>query len=166
MPVSIRWLGLSLLVIAADQATKLLALGMLRPYDPVEVLPVFDLTLMFNTGAAFSFLSGAGGWQRWFFISLALVVSVVLAFWLARIDSSHRAECAGLALIIGGALGNVIDRIYLGHVVDFLHFHVLEHYWPAFNIADSAITIGVGLLLLDAFVLQPRRGVRERAARN
>jgi signal peptidase II len=145
------WLWLSLAVIALDQATKFLVTRFLDLYDRVEVLPVLDFTLLHNTGAAFSMLASASGWQRWFFIGLAGVVSVVLTVWIWRIPRGEKLLPLALALILGGAIGNVIDRIWHGYVVDFIHAHWGESYFPAFNIADSAITVGAVLLILDAF---------------
>jgi len=141
--------------VAVDQLTKWWAQAALAPYETVAVLPVFNLTLVFNTGAAFSFLSDAGGWQRGFFIVLASVVSVVLLVWLLRLPRREWLTGLGLALVLGGALGNLVDRLWLGHVVDFLDFHWAGHHWPAFNLADSAISVGVALLLWDGFF--PRR---------
>jgi signal peptidase II len=145
------WLWLSLGVIALDQATKFLATRFLELYERVEVLPVLDFTLLHNTGAAFSLLAGASGWQRWFFIGLAAVVSVLLLVWIWRTPRGEKLLPLALSLVLGGALGNVIDRIAHGYVVDFIHAHWGASYFPAFNIADSAITIGAGLLILDAF---------------
>jgi len=145
------WLWLSLVVIVLDQATKFLVTRFLDLYERVEVLPVLDFTLLHNTGAAFSMLAGASGWQRWFFIGLAAVVSVVLTVWIWRIPRGEKLLPLALALILGGAIGNVIDRIWHGYVVDFIHAHWGDAYFPAFNIADSAITIGAVLLILDAF---------------
>jgi len=145
------WLWLSLVVIVLDQATKFLATRFLDLYERVEVLPVLDFTLLHNTGAAFSMLAGASGWQRWFFIGLAAVVSVMLIVWIWRIPRGEKLLPLALSLILGGAIGNVIDRIWHGYVVDFIHAHWGEAYFPAFNIADSAITIGAALLILDAF---------------
>ena len=147
-----RWLPLSLAVIAADQAAKAWMLHNLQPLERVHVLKVLDIVLTYNTGAAFSFLAEASGWQRWVFVLLALVVSAVLIVWLRRIDArSHGVLACGLALIIGGALGNMLDRIAIGRVVDFIYVHWGGAYFPAFNLADSAITIGAALLLLDAW---------------
>lgn len=145
----LKWLWLSLVVLLLDQATKHLAEGLLDWGRPVPVLPFFNLTLLYNTGAAFSFLSDAGGWQRWFFILLALGVSGVLLHWLRRLEPGQwRMGCA-LALILGGAIGNVIDRIWFGHVIDFIQLYYKDWYWPAFNLADSAITVGAVLLIWD-----------------
>jgi len=145
------WLWLSLVVIVLDQATKFLVTRFLDLYERVEVLPVLDFTLLHNTGAAFSMLAGASGWQRWFFIALAGVVSVLLTVWIWRTPRGEKLLPLALSLVLGGALGNVIDRIAHGYVVDFIHVHWGASYFPAFNIADSAITIGAGLLILDAF---------------
>ena len=151
----LRWLILSLLVVAADQATKLWVLAALQPHEVIPILPMFNLTLVFNEGAAFSFLAGAGGWQRWFFVALAVVVSTVLVAWLWRLEAEERLTAAGLALVAGGAIGNLIDRLAYGHVVDFVDLYWRTWHWPAFNVADSAITVGVALLLLEA--LLPKR---------
>jgi lipoprotein signal peptidase len=141
------------LVIAFDQFTKHLTLAYIDYLEVSPVTPFFYLTLRYNEGAAFSFLAGAGGWQRWLFATLALVVSVVLIVWITRIyrQKGNTLEALALALILGGALGNLYDRIMLGHVVDFIVLHYREHEWPAFNIADSAICIGAALLVLDMF---------------
>ena len=146
----LKWLWLSLVVVLLDQATKYLADSLLDWGQPVPVLPFFNLTLLYNTGAAFSFLSDAGGWQRWFFILLALGVSGVLVHWLRRLPAGQLRMALALALILGGALGNVIDRIWFGHVIDFIQLYYRDWYWPAFNLADSAITVGAVLLIWDA----------------
>jgi signal peptidase II len=151
----LRLLWISLLVLGLDQASKAWVQAVFQPYESLEVLPFFNLVLAFNTGAAFSFLGDASGWQRWFFIGLALLVSLLLLVWLSRLGSEDGRTGWGLALVLGGALGNAVDRIRLGHVVDFLDFHWASHHWPAFNVADIAITCGVALLLLDGFL--PRR---------
>lgn len=145
----VRWLWLSGLVIALDQATKAAASAWLAAYRPVEVIPgFFNLTLMHNTGAAFSMLADAGGWQRWFFTALALVVSGVIVAWLRKLPGDERWQAAALSLILGGALGNVIDRIRFGHVVDFIQVYYEHWYFPAFNVADSAITVGAGIFII------------------
>lgn len=146
----LKWLWLSAAVIALDQLSKYMATASLDPYQPVGVLPFFNLTLMFNTGAAFSFLSTAAGWQRWFFTLVALAVCVVLVVWLKRLRPGETWVAVALSLILGGALGNVWDRLWLGHVVDFLDFYVGSWHWPAFNVADSAITVGAIMLIIDA----------------
>ncbi|MEJ2423677.1 MAG: signal peptidase II [Candidatus Thiodiazotropha sp.] len=153
----IRWLWLSLLVILLDQSSKQLVESMLTLYESVRVAPFFDLTLLYNKGAAFSFLSDQSGWQRWFFVALASGVSLGLTVWLYRLSAAEKWVAVAVSLIIGGAIGNVIDRVLFGQVIDFLHFHIDQHYWPAFNIADSAITLGVGLMIFDALVLAKKR---------
>ena len=146
------YLWLTALVIAIDQVSKSAIEHSLGLYQSIIVLPVLDITRAHNTGAAFSFLAGETGWQRWLFTVLAIGVSVALVLWLKRINLQARVLAAAVALILGGALGNVIDRLRLGHVIDFIHVHWGEHYFPAFNVADSAITIGAALLLLDAWL--------------
>lgn len=148
---ALRWFALSLCVILLDQITKAAVVAQLERFDIVAVLPVLEITHLHNTGAAWSLLAGASGWQRWFFIGLAGVVSVVILAWLQRLPRRGQTRlAAGLALILGGALGNVVDRIWHGYVVDFIHVHWGQAYFPAFNVADSAITIGAGLVILDA----------------
>ena len=144
-----RWLGVSLAVIVADQATKAAIHAALGPGGQIVVTGFFSLVLAYNTGAAFSFLAGADGWQRWLFAAIAVVASVVIV-WLLRRGGS-KAFCLGLALILGGALGNLWDRLTLGKVVDFLLFHYAGWAYPAFNVADSAITVGAALLIVDSF---------------
>lgn len=146
---ALRWLWLSLLVIVLDLGSKYLADSLLTYASPVPLLPVFDLTLLYNTGAAFSFLAGAGGWQRWLFVAIALGMSAFLLHWMHRTPRSHRLLGVGLALVLGGALGNLYDRTVHGHVVDFISLHWAGHYFPAFNIADTAITLGTLALLAD-----------------
>jgi signal peptidase II len=150
-PAMARWLSLSLLVVVLDQATKWLAEALLEPFRPVALMPLLNLTLMYNEGAAFSFLANAGGWQRWLFAGFALVMTLALTLWLLRLDRGERATAAALSLIIGGAIGNLIDRVQTGRVVDFIDFYVANWHWPAFNVADSAITVGILLLLVTSF---------------
>ncbi len=158
-----NWLWLSFFVVLLDQSTKAMVLRSLELYDTIELLPVLNITHLHNTGAAFSFLANAGGWQRWFFIVLGLVVSVVLMGWLRRIRTPEQTLLAvGLSLVLGGALGNVIDRVWLGYVVDFIHAHWGEADFPAFNVADSAISIGAACLLLDAFFESGREKHQEK----
>jgi signal peptidase II len=147
-----RWLPLAAAVIVADQAVKAWMVHHFSPFERLRVLGVLDLILTYNTGAAFSFLADAPGWQRWMFVLLALVVTSVLLVWMRRLRARAQALLASaLALIVGGALGNMIDRLTLGRVVDFIDVHARNAHFPAFNVADSAITIGAGLLLLDAW---------------
>lgn len=145
----LHWLGLTLLVIVADLYTKQLAQSQLDYAVPVTLLPVLDLTLLHNTGAAFSFLSEASGWQRWFFIVVTLAISGLLLVWLKRTARQQWWLGAALALILGGALGNLYDRVTLGYVVDFISVHYQQYYFPAFNLADSAITLGAVVMIID-----------------
>jgi signal peptidase II len=147
-----RWLPLAALIIVADQAVKAWMVHHFALLERVHVLRVLDIILTYNTGAAFSFLSDASGWQRWLFVLLALGVSAALMVWMRRLHAAvHGLLACGLALIVGGALGNMIDRLTLGRVVDFIHVHWRQAYFPAFNLADSAITVGAVVLLIDAW---------------
>ncbi|MFO7859405.1 MAG: signal peptidase II [Ectothiorhodospiraceae bacterium] len=150
------WGVIAAVTLVLDQLSKWAAQAWLTYHEPVALLPVFNLTLSYNTGAAFSFLGSAGGWQRWLFTGFALAVSVVLVVWLRRIAATERWQIVGLALILGGAVGNAIDRLAYGHVVDFIHVHWGDWHYPIFNIADSAITVGVVLVLVHAFFLEGR----------
>ena len=151
------WAGfiIALVVIAIDQYTKMWASNELVYRVPVEITSWFDLMLAHNTGAAFSFLASAGGWQRWFLAVVALLVSLFVAVWLTRLEPQQRILGVSLGLILGGGLGNLIDRVTLGYVVDFISWHYQSWYWPAFNIADSAIFCGAILLLWDSFSSEP-----------
>jgi signal peptidase II len=146
-----NWLWISVVVVALDQVTKHIAVAQLTLHEPLAVAPVLNLTLTYNAGAAFSFLGTAGGWQRWLFMSLSTVISVVLIVWLARVRSGKRWLSASLSLILGGAVGNLWDRVVIGRVVDFVDVHYSGWHWPAFNVADSAICIGAVLLLITSF---------------
>jgi signal peptidase II len=149
-----RWLALALLVLVLDQVSKAWVLANFRLMDRQIVTSFFNLVLVFNPGASFSFLADAGGWQKWFFVALALGISL----WLLSLLKKHAHERlmpAALSLILGGALGNVIDRLRFDAVVDFLDFHLAGYHWPAFNVADSSIFVGVALMLLHQF-LQPK----------
>lgn len=154
-----KWFWLSAGVVILDQCTKLLANTRLALHEPVPLLPFLAINKAYNTGAAFSFLSSASGWQRWFFVILALVVIVVLVVWLRRLSAGQWRLALALALILGGAIGNLIDRLVYGYVIDFIDLYYGSWHWPTFNVADSAITIGAGLMLWDAF-----RGHREEKA--
>ena len=149
---NLMWLFPVAAVVLLDLWTKSLATNHLDYGVPIEILPVFNLTLQHNSGAAFSFLSDAGGWQPWFFSGIAIVVGSFLLIWLLRLQPGKKILACSLALILGGALGNLWDRLLLGYVVDFISVHYQSYYFPAFNIADSAITIGAGLMLLDMFI--------------
>jgi signal peptidase II len=145
-----KWLGISAIVIALDLYSKHLIQQVFSYGDSRTVTSFFDLVRYHNEGSAFGFLNDAGGWQKWFFNSISIAASIFILYLLKK-HSSQKLFCTGLALVLGGALGNLYDRITLGYVVDFLNFHWQNHYWPAFNVADSAICVGVGLLLLDSF---------------
>ncbi len=144
----LRWLWLSFLVLAFDQVSKQLVELNFAMYESMELLPFLNITLVYNEGAAFSFLSDQGGWQRWLFVLLALAVSLVLVGWVKRLRQDERAIAVALTLVIGGAVGNLVDRILYGHVIDFIDLYYGQWHWPAFNVADSAISIGVALMLL------------------
>jgi signal peptidase II len=162
------WLTIAAAVIALDQITKHLAAAWLNPQESLAVLPFFNFTLAYNAGAAFSFLADSAGWQRWFFVMLALVVSAVILGWLWRLGPGERWSGVALSLILGGALGNVVDRMFFGHVVDFIDVYYvagscmplfspvpvgggLQCHWPAFNLADSAISMGAVMMVVDTF---------------
>jgi len=148
-PNALSWLGLSALVVVLDQATKAWVLSSLPEFQPITVIDGFwNWYRTYNTGAAFSFLSDASGWQKYFFVVLAAGISGLLAWWLARTPRGEWRTALPFALVIGGAVGNVIDRLLHGHVVDFIQWYWRDHYWPAFNVADSAIVAGaIGIAL-------------------
>ncbi len=153
---SLRWLWLTGAVLVLDQLTKAWIAATLSLYERIPLLPFLDITRVHNRGAAFSFLSTAAGWQRWFFTALAFAVSVAILVWLRRLPGSQRRLAAGLALVLGGALGNLWDRLQHGYVVDFIDVYYGGWHWPAFNVADSAISIGAALLILDALAVRKR----------
>ena len=158
-----NWLWLGMVTIALDQWTKSLIVDRFDEFDRIVLLPVLEIMRLHNEGAAFSFLSNAGGWQRWVFIGLAVAVSAAILVWLRRLPAIGQALlAAGLSLILGGALGNVIDRVIHGHVIDFIRVHYEEHYFPAFNVADSAITIGAALIVLDTLLDLDRKRAKAR----
>jgi len=150
------WLGLALVVVVLDQFTKTLILGDFQLGDSRYVTPFFNLVRVHNTGAAFSFLAGASGWQRWFFVGLGFVASAFIV-WMLRSHPTQRLFCFAVTMIMGGALGNVLDRLLHGYVVDFLQFHAGGWYFPSFNLADSAITLGAVTLIVDE-LRRVRRG--------
>ena len=157
-----RWWALALILFALDWVTKQAIESNLFYGQEIAIFPFFDLTLRYNTGAAFSFLAEAGGWQRWFFSLIALAVVVGISWRLVKIAETNRLEALALTCVLGGAIGNLYDRLVYGHVVDFLQFHWQQSwYFPAFNIADSAITIGVILMLLESFVTKKQEGTKE-----
>lgn len=156
-PRYLSWLALALVIVALDLWTKHLASANLELYRPVPLTSWLNLTLAHNEGAAFSFLAGAAGWQRWFFAAVAGIISLVLLVWLWRLPVRARLLPMSLMLILGGAIGNLADRVRLGYVVDFIDVHYAGWHWPAFNLADSAIVIGVILLLIEGFLPRGRK---------
>ena len=143
------WFIVSIVVIVLDQVTKYWAFRTLIPYQPESIMPMVNFTLAFNTGAAFSFLSGTGDWHRWLFTGFSAVMSVAIFVWIIRLPSTARMQASGLSLILAGAVGNLMDRMLLGHVIDFIDVYYSHYHWPAFNIADSAICVGAFLLVLE-----------------
>lgn len=157
----LTWLVLAAVVVLADAASKQWAVDSLELYRPEAVTGWWNWTLARNYGAAFSLLNEAGGWQRWFFAGLAIVVTLLLVTWLFRLQRGEWRTGLALGLVIGGAVGNLIDRVTLGYVVDFIDVHYAGWHWPAFNIADSAITCGITLLIIDALIMSWRQRGRE-----
>jgi len=151
MPRALPWFLVAAAVVVLDRLTKWAMLDWLRPGEVVEVTPFFNFVLVYNRGAAFSFLAGAPGWQTPFFVAVAVIASAVVS-WLLWRHPARRLLCAGLALILGGALGNLWDRLQWGAVADFLDFHAFGWHWPAFNVADSAITVGAVILIAEGFL--------------
>ena len=147
----LKWLWLAVLSLGLDQASKLIIDNVMQLYESRAVFAFFNLTYVHNTGAAFSFLSDAGGWQRWLFAGLAVGMSIVISVWLTRLKPNETFIAVALSLILGGAIGNLVDRLAYGYVIDFLDIYSGNWHWPAFNIADSAITVGVVLMLIDSF---------------
>ncbi len=150
------WLGWAMLLLIADQSSKVLILGSYQLGDSTTVTPFFNIVRVHNSGAAFSFLAGAGGWQRWFFTAIGIGAALVMV-WLLKKHAGQKLFAFAIASILGGAVGNVIDRVLYGYVVDFLDFHWRAWHFPAFNVADSAITVGAACLILDE-LLRVRRG--------
>lgn len=159
-----NWLWLGVTAMVLDQWTKALIVERFDEFGGVVLLPVLDIMRLHNEGAAFSFLSNAGGWQRWVFVGLGVAVSAGILVYLRRLPAKGQGLlAAGLSLILGGALGNVIDRVLLGHVVDFIRVHWNEHYFPAFNVADSAISVGAALIILDTLLDLDRQRAKKKA---
>jgi len=151
------WYFVALMIVLLDQLSKAWVSSSFTYGQPVSFTSFFNFTLLHNHGAAFSFLAGQGGWQRWFFALLAITVSIFLVIWIARTAEKNKLESFALAFILGGALGNLYDRIHLGHVVDFIVVHYQEHFWPAFNLADSAITLGAFVLIADMLLKKEKK---------
>jgi signal peptidase II len=152
----LRWLWVSFFVIILDRITKSLVLKHLIPYESLPVFPSFNLTLQYNRGSAFSFLNSASGWQVWMFGFIATMVSVSILVWMRKLSASQKWLSIALAFVVGGALGNLWDRFSYGHVVDFLDCYIGVMHWPVFNVADSAICIGAGMLFIDAIFLNKK----------
>jgi signal peptidase II len=150
LSTGLRWLWISVIVLALDRITKVLAQKYLIFNDPHPVMPFFNFTLSYNRGSAFSFLNSASGWQVWMFGTIAIIVSLAILVWLKRLSATQRWMSIALTLIVGGALGNLWDRFSYGHVVDFIDLYVSHFHWPVFNIADSAICVGAFMLFCDA----------------
>jgi len=148
---NVKWLWLSLVVMVLDQASKQIAEAQLTPHQAVNLLPYFDWYLTYNTGAAFSFLADAGGWQRWLFTAIAIIMSVLIVQWIRKLPAEDTLAAISLSLILGGAIGNLIDRVLLGHVIDYIQIWLGSYPFPAFNIADAAISTGAVLLILSSF---------------
>ncbi|RAP36420.1 MULTISPECIES: signal peptidase II [Legionella] len=144
-----HWFIISILVIALDQISKYWASTHLVAYQPEPLIPMVNFTLAYNTGAAFSFLSGTGSWHRWFFAGFSIVMSIALIIWLVRLPNKAILQSLAVSLILGGAIGNLYDRALLGHVIDFIDVYYQNYHWPVFNLADSAICLGAFFLLLD-----------------
>lgn len=147
----LKWLWISLLALILDQISKIAVDNSMRLYESISIMPFFNLTYVHNTGAAFSFLAHAGGWQRWLFAGLALIISMMIGIWITRLKQQEVLLAVALSLVLGGAVGNLIDRVCYGYVIDFLDVYYKAWHWPAFNIADSAICVGVFLMLLESF---------------
>ncbi len=148
---ALKWLWLTLLFLVVDQVTKHWVAGTFDLYESVAVMPYFNLTYVHNEGAAFSFLADQSGWQRWFFAAIATAACVLFSYWMAKTPASNKVLGVGFALMLSGAMGNLIDRVLLGYVIDFLDFYIGNAHWPAFNIADSAIFVGAALMIYDSF---------------
>jgi len=147
----LSWLWLTLIFLVADQVTKQMVAGSMELYQSIEVLSFFSITYVHNLGAAFSFLADQGGWQRWFFTAIAAIASIVFIVWLAKTPKENKLLSIAFALLLSGAVGNLIDRVLFGYVIDFLDFYIGTSHWPAFNVADSAIFVGAALMIVDSF---------------
>ncbi len=153
----LKWLWLSILFIIIDQVTKQYAVASIDLYERIAVTPFFNFTYAQNPGAAFSFLADQPGWQRWFFTAIALIASIIFIVWMAKTPKENKMLSIAFALLLSGAVGNLIDRVLFGYVIDFLDFYYKSYHWPAFNVADSAIFIGAVLMILDSFKKEPEQ---------
>ena len=147
----LRWIWLTIICLIVDQVTKQWVAGSMDLYQSINVWPFFDITYVHNLGAAFSFLADQGGWQRWFFTAVAAIASIVFVVWLAKTPKEQTMLSVAFALMLSGALGNLIDRVMFGYVIDFLDFYIGSSHWPAFNVADASIFIGAAFMILDSF---------------
>ena len=147
----LRWIWLTLLCLVVDQVSKQWVVGSMELYQSINVLPFFDIRYVHNPGAAFSFLADQGGWQRWFFTVIAVIASIIFIVWMAKTPKEQKTLSIAFALMLSGALGNLIDRVMYGYVIDFLDFYLCGTHWPAFNVADSMIFIGAALMIIDSF---------------
>jgi len=159
MNTGLSWLWLTLIFLIVDQVTKHQVAGSMELYQSIEVLSFFNITYVHNPGAAFSFLADQGGWQRWFFTAIAAIASIIFVVWLAKTPKQQKMLSIAFALLLSGALGNLIDRVLFGYVIDFLDFYIGNSHWPAFNVADSVIFVGAGLMIFDSF----KNGNKEKA---
>ena len=155
----LRWLWLTVIWLVLDQISKQWVANSMDLYQSVEVLPFFNITYVHNLGAAFSFLADQGGWQRWFFTAVAAIASIIFTVWLAKVPKEQTCLGLAIALMLSGALGNLIDRVLFGYVIDFLDFYAAGYHWPAFNIADSVIFVGAGLMIFDSFKIPQSNSV-------
>ena len=147
-----RWLAVTIIIVFADQLTKQLIVHNMALYERIEILPFFNLFYIHNLGAAFGFLSDQPGWQRWFFSIVTTAVSLGILVWLTNVKASQKMLIIALVFVLGGAIGNLIDRVMFGYVIDFIDWHAYGYHWPSFNIADMAISFGAFLLILDSFI--------------
>lgn len=147
----LKWLGLSVITILLDQWSKIEIIQSMSLYQSIPMTSYFNLTYVRNTGAAFSFLGDAGGWQRWFFAGMAFIISGILLYWLSQLKKHQTLLAVAYSCVLGGAIGNLIDRVAYGYVIDFLDFYYQTFHWPTFNVADMAICLGVFLMLLESF---------------
>lgn len=154
---SLKWLWLTIIWLVIDQLTKYLVVDSMELYQSIEILSFFNLTYVQNPGAAFSFLADQAGWQRWFFTAVASIASIVFIYWLAKTPKEQKCLGIAFALILSGALGNLIDRVLFGYVIDFIDVYIGDNHWPAFNVADSVIFVGAALMIIDSFKNSPEK---------
>lgn len=158
----LRWLWLTLICLVLDQVTKHMVAGSFELYESINILPIFNITYVHNPGAAFSFLADQGGWQRWFFTAIATIASIIFIVWLAKTPRSQTLLSVAFALMLSGAMGNLIDRALFGYVIDFIDFHWSGSHFPAFNVADSMIFIGAALMILESFTEQSEQNTEDK----